>query len=167
MKVNDKPRMAVFDCDGTLVDSQHVIVACMHKAFAGEGLGAPTVAAVRQIIGLPLAECVARLAPGEETLRHDRLVEAYKDAFFSIRQQPEHCEPLFEGALAALDAVEADGWLLGIATGKSKRGCSRFWSSTIWCAASSPCRPATWSGKPDPAMLERAMEETALRARTW
>jgi phosphoglycolate phosphatase len=163
MTVNDKPRMAVFDCDGTLVDSQHVIVACMHKAFAGEGLAAPTPAAVRQIIGLPLAECLARLAPDEEAARQDRLVEAYKDAFFAIRQQPEHCEPLFDGALAALDAVEAEGWLLGIATGKSKRGLLAVLEQhdlvrrfvTLQTGDMGP-------GKPNPAMLERAMDETGV-----
>jgi phosphoglycolate phosphatase len=163
MTVNGKPRLAVFDCDGTLVDSQHVIVACMHKAFSGEGLTAPTLADVRRIIGLPLAECVARLAPGEEALRVDRLVEAYKEAFFAIRQQPEHSEPLFEGALAALDAVEAEGWLLGIATGKSKRGLLAVLEQhglvrrfvTLQTGDMGP-------GKPDPAMLERAMEETGV-----
>jgi phosphoglycolate phosphatase len=155
--------MAVFDCDGTLVDSQHVIVACMQKAFFGEGLTAPTLADVRRIIGLPLAECVARLAPDQEAPRVDRLVEAYKDAFFAIRQQPEHSEPLFEGALAALDAVEAQGWLLGIATGKSKRGLLAVLEQhdlvrrfvTLQTGDMGP-------GKPDPAMLERAMAETGV-----
>jgi phosphoglycolate phosphatase len=157
-------RLAVFDCDGTLVDSQHAIVACMASAFSQEGLEAPTIADVRRIIGLPLAECMARLVPGEGA-RHDRLVEAYKDAFFRLRQQAGHDEPLFEGALAALAAVEADGWLLGVATGKSKRGLlavlerhgleRRF--LTLQCGDMGP-------GKPDPAMLERAMAETGVTA---
>src|SRR5262249_8088432 len=111
MTVNGKLRLAVFDCDGTLVDSQHVIVGCMMTAFTGEGRAAPDVAAVRRVTGLPLAECMVRLAPGHEAARHDRLAEAYKEAFFAIRQQPGHHEPLFEGALAALAAVESDGWL--------------------------------------------------------
>lgn len=161
---DNKLRLAVFDCDGTLVDSQHAIVACMASAFAEEGLAAPTIADVRRIIGLPLAECMARLAPAESA-RHDRLVEAYKDAFFKLRQHADHQEPLFEGALSALAAVETAGWLLGVATGKSKRGLlavlerhgleRRF--ITVQCGDMGP-------GKPDPAMLERAMAETGVTA---
>ena len=161
---NNRLRLAVFDCDGTLVDSQHAIVACMASAFAAEGLTAPTIADVRRIIGLPLAECIARLLPGE-IARHDRMVEAYKDAFFKLRQRADHHEPLFDGALAALAAVETAGWLLGVATGKSKRGLlavlerhgldGRF--VTLQCGDMGP-------GKPDPAMLERAMAETGVTA---
>lgn len=157
-------RLAVFDCDGTLVDSQHAIVACMASAFAIEGLPAPTIADVRRIIGLPLPDCMARLLPGE-TARHERLVEAYKDAFFKQRLRADHHEPLFDGALAALSAVETAGWLLGVATGKSKRGLlavlerhgldGRF--ITLQCGDMGP-------GKPDPAMLERAMAETGVAA---
>jgi phosphoglycolate phosphatase len=157
-------RLAVFDCDGTLVDSQHAIVACMASAFTAEGLAAPTIGDVRRVIGLPLAECMARLVPAE-TARHDRLVEAYKDAFFKLRQHADHQEPLFDGALAALTAVETSGWLLGVATGKSKRGLlavlerhgleRRF--ITVQCGDMGP-------GKPDPAMLERAMAETGAAA---
>ncbi len=160
MSVNGRLRLAVFDCDGTLVDSQHLITACMHQAFTAEGLPAPTQAEVRRIIGLPLQECILRLAPGQETARHGRLVEAYKAAFFAARQQPEHCEPLFDGALATLDALEAEGWLLAIATGKSTRGAlavlehhgiaKRF--VTVQTGDTAP-------GKPHPAMIEQAMAE--------
>ena len=161
MPPNGAPRLAVFDCDGTLVDSQHAIVACMHAAFTAERLTPPALAAVRRVIGLPLPECMARLAPDAAEAAVIRLVEAYKEAFFALRQQPDHYEPLFEGALAALDAVEADGWLLGVATGKARRGLlavlerhgleRRF--VTLQTSDIGP-------GKPDPAMLERAMAET-------
>jgi len=161
---DNRLRLAVFDCDGTLVDSQHAIVACMASAFAQEGLTAPAIADVRRIIGLPLVECMARLVPSEAA-RHDRLVEAYKDAFFKLRQRADHQEPLFDGALAALAALEAEGWLLGVATGKSKRGLlavlerhgleRRF--LTLQCGDMGP-------GKPDPAMLERAMAEAGVVA---
>lgn len=165
MIANGKSRLAVFDCDGTLVDSQHAIVACMTAAFVSENLVPPTLVEVRRIIGLPLAECMARLAPAESAPRAERLVEAYKEAFFALRQQPDHHEPLFEGALSALAAVEAGEWLLGLATGKSLRGLmavlerhgleKRF--VTVQTGDRGP-------GKPDPAMLERAMAETGVPA---
>jgi phosphoglycolate phosphatase len=165
MDGHDRLRLAVFDCDGTLVDSQHVIVACMNAAFVSEGLTPPTLAAVRRIIGLPLTDCMVRLAPEAPEALATRLVEAYRDAFFTLRQKPDHYEPLFEGAVAALAAVEAGGWLLGVATGKAKHGLlavlerhgleRRF--VTLQCGDMGP-------GKPDPAMLHRAMAETGVGA---
>jgi phosphoglycolate phosphatase len=156
-----RPALVVFDCDGTLVDSQHGIVACMAAAFAAEGHAAPVAAAVRRVIGLPLAECVARLAPALEPGHHARIAEAYRDHFFLLRGRPDHDEPLFPGAREALDAIEAGGAQLGIATGKGRRGllavlerhglAARF--VTMQTGDHGP-------GKPHPAMLERAMDET-------
>jgi phosphoglycolate phosphatase len=165
MNSRPRPGLAVFDCDGTLVDSQHVIVACMHAAFAGEGMPPPAPAAVRQVIGLPLEECMVRLAPDQAPACHDRLVGHYKDSFFTLRQNPAHHEPLFDGAREAIDALEAAGFVLGIATGKARRGLNavldrlnlthRF--ATIQTSDIAP-------GKPHPAMLERAMAETGFDA---
>jgi phosphoglycolate phosphatase len=140
--------LVVFDCDGTLIDSQHVIVACMLQAYATHGFPAPEAAAIRRVIGLPLLECMARLSPQHAEDRHLLLTEAYKDAFFASRQRPDHHEPLFDGAVAALDRLEARGYLLGVATGKARRGLNAVLD-----------RP----GKPHPAMLERAMAETGVR----
>src|SRR5690349_7005161 len=120
MASSSRLRLAVFDCDGTLVDSQHVIVACMVQAYAAHGLPAPEAASIRRVIGLPLLECMARLSPGHPEDSHIRLTEAYKDAFFASRQRPDHHEPLFDGAVAALDRLESQGYLLGIATGKAR-----------------------------------------------
>jgi len=160
-----RPRLVVFDCDGTLVDSQHAIVACMAAAYAAEGLAPPPAADVRRVIGLPLLECMMRLSPDHAADGHARLTEAYKEAFFTLRQQPDHHEPLFGGALAVLDRLEADGFLLGIATGKAKRGLlavldrhgltERF--ATLQTGDMGP-------GKPHPAMLERAIAETGVAA---
>lgn len=158
-------RLAVFDCDGTLVDSQHGIVACMHAAFAAEKLPLPTAEAVRRLVGLPLAECVARLTPDEAAARQARMVETYKESFFALRQRPDHEEPLFEGCLDALQALEAEGWLLGIATGKARRGLDAVLSrhglqGRFVTLQTSDLGP----GKPHPAMLERALAETGADA---
>lgn len=58
-----RPRLIVFDCDGTLVDSQHAIVATMTAAFEKLGQPAPDAAAIRALIGLSLEETVRRLWP--------------------------------------------------------------------------------------------------------
>jgi phosphoglycolate phosphatase len=156
-------RLAVFDCDGTLVDSQHAIVACMRDAFSAHGCAAPEDAAIRRVIGLSLDEAVARLA--DKGAPAARLANAYREAFFAMRSRADYHEPLFPGVALALDALDAAGCLLGIATGKARRGLlatlerhgltGRF--VTLQTADSNP-------GKPNPAMVLRAMAETGADA---
>jgi phosphoglycolate phosphatase len=160
-------RLAVFDCDGTLVDSQHSIVACMEAAFVAAGMASPTPEAVRRVVGLPLAECVARLVPAGSAGECERLVELYKDAFMDMRRFDKVDEPLFAGVRELLDALEAEGWLLGVATGKGRRGAritldrhrllTRF--VTVQTADDAP-------GKPHPEMLRRAMAEAGAEPAT-
>jgi phosphoglycolate phosphatase len=117
------PFFVVFDCDGTLVDSAHSIIEAMSMAWVVEGLSAPpTGNDVRSIVGLQLIEAIERLHPEGAALEHERLVQHYKDAFLKIRNRPDHDEPLYEGAREVIDALDSAGVLLGIATGKSRRG---------------------------------------------
>jgi len=159
-------RLAVFDCDGTLVDSQAGILSAMAAACAAEDLPAPDASAVRAVIGLPLAECVARLLPGEEEGRCRRVVDAYRAAFRGMREAGDHHEPLYPGTREALDALDGAGYLLGIATGKAMRGLSAVLERhnlagrfvTLQTADRGP-------GKPHPDMLLRAMAETGAEPR--
>ncbi len=164
MEKDSPPRLALFDFDGTLVDSQHAIQACMERAFGGLGMTPPAIARTHRVIGLPLERCMALLAPDFDDAVHARLVEGYKDAFFSLRTDGGMVEPLFPGALAALDALQAAGWQLGIATGKSRRGLDAVLAShdlhhrfvTLQTADRAP-------GKPDPTMVHWAMEAAGVR----
>ncbi|MEE8622534.1 MAG: HAD hydrolase-like protein, partial [Alphaproteobacteria bacterium] len=97
MTATPGPRLAVFDCDGTLVDSQHTIVAAIAAAWRAEGLEPPGARAVRRGIGLPLIEAVARLLPEGEPEDFERLARHYKAAFSELRRRPDHEEPLFPG----------------------------------------------------------------------
>lgn len=154
-------RLAVFDCDGTLVDSQHSIVACMSAAFDAAGHPAPLADAVRRIVGLPLHEGVGRLLPLIEATECLRIAELYKQAFIDLRSAKPMEEPLFPGVVELLDALAAEGVLLGVATGKGQRGLKitldqhglleRF--VTLQTADDAP-------GKPNPGMLLRAMAAT-------
>jgi phosphoglycolate phosphatase len=154
------PRLAVFDVDGTLIDSQHSIVAAMATAYASLGLGEARPQSVRRIIGLSLLDAVKRLLPDHEDSLHLAVTQAYKEAFVALRSQSHHPEPLFPRALAALDRLEREGWLLGIATGKSQRGAETMIERhglqgrfvTVQTADGHP-------GKPHPAMLLRAVAE--------
>jgi phosphoglycolate phosphatase len=116
-------RLVLFDCDGTLVDSQVMIVASMTAAFEARDRVPPSREAVLSIIGLSLPVAIARLAPDGDGEAIDALVAAYKAAFFERRASPSHLEPLFPGVREALDLLAAqDGTLLGVVTGKSRRG---------------------------------------------
>jgi len=116
------PRLALFDCDGTLVDSQASICAAMEDCFARAALPPPDRAATRRVVGLSLVEAMRMLHPAGDPALHDDLADAYKRAFQQLRADRMVSEPLFDGIAGALDALEGKGWLLGVATGKSDRG---------------------------------------------
>jgi phosphoglycolate phosphatase len=153
-------RLALFDCDGTLVDSQASICRAMNDCFEAHGLTPPERHATRRIVGLSLPEAMRVLVPEGEADLHASLTDGYKAAFFRHRSEGLVEEPLFEGIAEALDWLEADGWLLGVATGKSDRGLrfcleghglyARF--MTLQTADRHP-------SKPHPAMLRAAIAE--------
>jgi phosphoglycolate phosphatase len=115
-------RLAIFDCDGTLVDSGATIYRALGAAFAQHGLELPPPSVSRRVIGLSLTEAMAALLPDATAEDHFQLAEDYKRAFWELRAAGEVEEPLFDGVIELLDALEADGWLLAVATGKSDRG---------------------------------------------
>jgi len=115
-------RLAVFDCDGTLVDSQANICVAMEEAFAASGIVAPGRTAIRRIVGLSLVEAVAALLPDAEDELHAHVAADYKRAFQGMRASGLVDEPLFDGIAEVLDTLRSKGWLLGVATGKSDRG---------------------------------------------
>lgn len=150
-------RLAIFDCDGTLVDSGATIHAALQQALCAHGLDCPPRDVTKKVIGLSLMEAMAALVPDGD---HAALTQTYKDTFFAMRGAGQVDEPLFDGILELLDGLEADGWLLGVATGKSDRGLrhclerhglgGRF--VTLQTADRNP-------SKPHPAMALAAMAE--------
>ncbi|MES2496319.1 MAG: HAD-IA family hydrolase [Pseudomonadota bacterium] len=115
-------RLAIFDCDGTLVDSQANICRAMAEAFIVEKLAPPDDAAIRRIVGLSLTQAVAKLLPDAGHDLHVRVGETYKHVFRAMRGAGEVDEPLFPGIVEVLRALDAEGWMLAVATGKSDRG---------------------------------------------
>lgn len=156
-------RLALFDCDGTLVDSQHAIVAAMEEACRTVGLTPLDAPAVRRIIGLSLPHAVAELFPDHDAALRAEIVEEYKQAFHRNRSSGVHVDPLYPGILDALAALEAEGTLLGVATGKSRRGLDAVLAHhgladrfvTLHTADDGP-------GKPAPDMVLRALSATGV-----
>ena len=112
-------RLAIFDCDGTLVDSGATIHRALDTALTAHGLECPPPGVARKVIGLSLEQAVAALVPDGD---HIAISRSYRDAFVSMRGAGQVEEPLFDGIRDLIDALDADGWLLGVATGKSRRG---------------------------------------------
>jgi phosphoglycolate phosphatase len=112
-------KLAIFDCDGTLVDSGATIHAALRTTFDAHGLHCPPRDVTKKVIGLSLEQAMAALVPEAD---HDALSNTYRDAFMAMRGAGQVEEPLFVGIVDLLDAMESDGWVLGVATGKSERG---------------------------------------------
>ncbi len=167
MTDNAPPRLAVFDCDGTLVDSQHNIVAAAAAAWREYGLEPPSASRVRNGIGLPLGEAVARLRPDAGPAEIEALCTLYKQAFQTLRMQPDHVEPLYPGALETLEELAISGTLLGVATGKSRRGLLSTLERHGLLESFAVLKTADDApGKPNPHMLLDAMAETGARPET-
>jgi len=159
-------KLAVFDCDGTLVDSQANICQAMEAAFRIAALPAPPRAAIRRIVGLSLVEAVRALLPEAGEDQHRKIAADYKDAFFDMRTSGTMAEePLFDGIVPVIDTLAKRGWQLGVATGKSDRGLAHILAHhgltdrfvTLQTADRHP-------SKPDPSMLLAAMAEVGATA---
>lgn len=154
-------RLAIFDCDGTLVDSQRFIVECMQAAFLAEGIEPPAGDAIRRIVGLTLVHATDRLLGGGDPAVAARLAEAYRQQFLLRRLKGQTDEPLFPGAREVLEALSARGVVMGVATGKTMRGLVHILEQhglahhfvTLQTADLHP-------SKPHPSMIEAAMRET-------
>jgi len=159
--------LAVFDVDGTLVDSRASIFQAATEASTALGLPTPEYDRVRRIVGLSLPVALRQLEPDLDDRDLDRFVEAFKAVFLRMNTDPDFHEPLYPGAMDHLRRLKRDGWRLALATGQSRRGVARNLAREGWadlflsshCAEDGP-------GKPDPAMLIAAMRACDARPST-
>jgi len=158
-------KLAVFDCDGTLVDGQAAICEAMEAAFASLALPAPPRNRIRRAVGLSLPQAMRTLLPEADEAQRTALVEGYKDAFRAARAEGRLAQPLFEGLAEVLRTLHGSGWTLGVATGMSSRGLDHCLAVngvsdlfvTLQTADHHP-------SKPHPAMLEQALFEAGAQA---
>jgi phosphoglycolate phosphatase len=160
-------RLAIFDCDGTLVDSGATIYAALGEAFALNGLQLPPPEVSRRVIGLSLIEAMAALLPDFPVEDHRKLAEDYKRAFQQLRTAGQVREPLFDGVLELLDALEEDGWLLAVATGKSDRGLAHcLGQHGIHARFVSLQTADRHPSKPHPSMVQQAIADAGAAPET-
>ncbi len=159
------PRLVIFDCDGTLVDSQHRIVSAMEAAFDAVRLPVPDRAGIRQIIGLSLYDAISELAPEMEPDTHRDMAEAFRKSYQAAHGfDPSAVEPLYPGVRSAIETLHKEGYLLAVATGNSRRGLDRILAShdlgdyfiSLQTADHHP-------SKPHPSMVNLALADAGCR----
>jgi phosphoglycolate phosphatase len=153
--------LLIFDWDGTLMDSIARIVNCFGNACADAGLPVPPESAMRHVIGLGLAEAVDVLLPGVDNALRERVVARYREHFLHIDQT---ATPLFDGVRAGLEEFARRGYLLAVATGKSRRGLDRVLQETGMASlfVATRCADEAFS-KPHPKMLGDLLDYTGLK----
>ena len=159
-------RLAIFDIDGTLADSQHQIADHMGRAFAQVGLASPAPGAVRATIGLSLHKAIAQLDPSLSAAVNGEIELAYTTSFGAARLSGQAPTPLYDGVHEMLTQLEADeNMLLAAATGKSLRGLRAVLAEhglerrfvSLQTADGHP-------SKPHPSMILAALAETGVEA---
>lgn len=154
--------LILFDCDGTLVDSQNVIVSTMTAAFERHGLVPPSRDAVLGIVGLSLPIAISELSPALSEPELSEVVASYKETYSTLRRDPAMTAPLYPGIRTTLEVLAGrPDTLIGIVTGKSRRGLDAILAlhgleaffSTLQTADDAP-------SKPDPTMVHQALAET-------
>ncbi len=161
-------RLVIFDVDGTLVDSQGDIVGAMAQAFAAVGQPVPDRKTTLAGVGLSLDVLMPRLAPDLSAAEHATMVEAYKAAYMDLRAKAgvAHSSPLYPGAMDTLRMLNAmPEVLLGVATGKSRRGLDKLIEGHGLRGLFVTQQVADFHpSKPHPSMILQALEDTGVEA---
>lgn len=158
-------KLAVFDCDGTLIDGQASICEAMELAFTGAGLEPPPRSEVRRAVGLSLPQAIARLVPDIDAATRDVLVSSYKEAFRAARSSGTLSQTMFPGLLEVLDDLRTAGWTLAVATGMSDRGLTHCLAANGLSKHFVSLQTADrHPSKPHPAMLEFALFDAGAEA---
>jgi len=147
--------LLIFDWDGTLMDSAECIALSLQAACKDLGYGVPSDRDARYVIGLGLHDAMAHILPGLNPSAYPLVSERYRHHFL----QRDAGTELFSGAAEMLAALREAGYLLAVATGKSRRGLDRALEATglTDCFHATRCADEGHT-KPDPGMLHRILD---------
>lgn len=158
-------KLALFDCDGTLVDSAALIHAVMSDTFADFGKERPDISTTKSIIGLTLDIAIARMLGKEHVDDEARAMTArYREVYHPMRERPDMIVPLFDGIRPMLEALIArDDVLIGAVTGKGRRGLTHILETYGFAPDFIVSRTADdCPSKPHPAMVTECCDETGM-----
>ncbi len=154
--------LVVFDWDGTLMDSTHVIAASLQDACRDVGVAVPSERDAKFVIGLNLDDTFNHVAPALDVAGRQRLSERYRHHFLARENEM----PLYDGVREMLDDLRARGHRLAVATGKARRGLDRVLDSTGLRASFEATRCADEGfAKPHPDMLLMLLDITGVQPR--
>ena len=147
--------LLVFDWDGTLIDSAAHIATSLQQAFRDLALPVPSTTAARHVIGLGLQDAMMYLNPSLDHSRYEEVADRYRVHF--LAGDPD--VGLFPCVASGIPALNLEGYLMGIATGKSRRGLDRALLATGLAPHFHASRCADEGfPKPHPDMLQMVME---------
>ena len=150
-----------FDWDGTLFDSTAIIVRCIQLAVRDVGGQPPSQNTAAYVIGMGLMQALAYAAPDVPKEKHQELENRYRFHYWKHQNDLS----LFEGVLPMLTELRARGYMLAIATGKSRRGLDEVMQVEDLCDFFAATRTADeTAGKPNPLMLQELMVELGVKA---
>lgn len=158
-------RLIIFDVDGTLVDSQADILASMAAGFAAGGVPVPERAAILSIVGMSLEKAIPALVPNASDATHAVIVEGYKSAYQRLRaEKGAASSPFYPGVRETLEHLfNVPEYLVGVATGKSRRGLTALLDSHGLTGRFVTEQVADFHpSKPHPAMIHAALAETGV-----
>lgn len=159
--MSDYNSLVVFDCDGTLVDSQHMIIGAVHAVYEKLNLPKLQDATIRSTVGLSPIEAMAALQPDADVDFHHHMAAVFKESFYERRVLMAAApDPLYPGTRSVLEKLRDEGYLLGVATGNSNRGLARVIEEhnldgffvTLQTADNHP-------SKPHPSMIHTAISD--------
>jgi phosphoglycolate phosphatase len=152
-------RAVVFDWDGTLVDSTALIAESILHAADAVGVPVPDRGLASHVIGLGMLDALARVVPALPSAQVPDFVARFQSHYRSGEEEIR----FFAGARALLDALQARGVLLAVATGKTQAGLDRSLriAGLEGYFAATRCADRT-QPKPHPAMLLELQEALAL-----
>ena len=150
-------RLVILDFDGTLADTQPLILRSLQGTIAELGLPSRTDAECASIIGLPLKECFVKLLDADDRLA-DRCCEVYRRLF------DEYNHPgmvtLFPHVEETLHELHRQGLQLAVCSSRARATLDRFvlsfgFDQIVQAVVSSDDVP---HGKPHPDPALRVLE---------
>jgi len=157
-------RLILFDCDGTLTDSNRLIVQAMRQGFDAHGLLAPDAALVRHALGQSLSIVIDTLLHMQGYEQHEHWIEPIAQAYRKHYQQGEKDVGLYAGVEHALQTLKQRGYRMGIVTGKSKSGLERVLQDFDLYPYFDTYRTADCChSKPHPEMVLACMHELGMQ----
>jgi len=155
-------QLIVFDWDGTLMDSEGEILACMRAAIADLGLEPRNDEHMKNIIGLGLQQALRTLYPEGSQDELVELTERYRHYFLDVDREPSQ---LFPGARQMIEELHQAGHFLAVATGKGRQGLNKVLKDTDLADYFHTTRCADeCHSKPNPQMLHEIMDYLGVEA---